>query len=380
MNERDYYEVLGVSKDASQAEIKSAFRKLAKKYHPDLNKDNPSAAEKFKEVSEAYEVLGDETKRKNYDQFGKAGVNGAGFNGFNGSQGFNADFSDLGDIFDSFFGSGFGGGSPFGGSSRSSGFRKTRGEDLLKRVNLTFKEAIYGCEKEFTLDVYSDCSKCNGEGGLNSKTCSKCHGSGTVATEQHTILGSFLSKSTCPNCHGTGKEYEKVCDKCYGNGYNKETKTITVTVPAGIDTGDRLRLPKKGNPGSHGGENGDLYLEFVVAAHDYYMRSGDDISLVVPLSLTEAILGCKKEIPTLYGNVKLSVPAGTCTGDEQRIKGKGVENKAKHSKGNMYIKFKVVMPNKLTRDQKKLIDELSKTELETKELKEFNKFTEKEDK
>lgn len=378
-NDRDYYEVLGVSKDASQDEIKSAFRKLAKKYHPDLNKDDPNAADKFKELSEAYEVLGDEQKRKQYDQFGKAGVNGAsGFNGYGGGfdgfqGGFSASFDDLGDIFDTFFGDNFTN-AGFGRGRASS--RARDGSDLLKKISLTFEEAINGCEKSFDLNVTEPCETCNGEGGLKSKTCSRCHGSGTVTNEQNSIFGSFLSKTTCPECHGTGKVYEEVCPDCHGTGVKRSRKTITVNVPAGINTGDRLRIPKKGNPGSNGGENGDLYLEFEVGEHKFFRRDGDDIYLDVPITICEAIMGCKKDIPTLYGNVKLNIPSGTQSGDEQRLRGKGVDNKAKHSKGNMYVRFRVVTPTKLTRDQKKLIEQLDSTDLYSKQIEEFNKFTE----
>lgn len=374
-NDKDYYEVLGVSRDASQDEIKSAFRKLAKKYHPDLNKDDPTAADKFKEVSEAYEVLGDEQKRKQYDQFGKAGVSGAsGFNGYGGFDGFQGGFSgfdDLGDIFDSFFGDSF---SQNGYTRRKSSTARD-GSDLLKKIHLTFDESINGCEKSFELDVTEECEKCHGEGGLKSKTCSRCHGSGTITSEQHSVFGSFLSKTVCPDCHGTGKTYEEVCPDCHGVGAIKSHKTITVNVPAGIATGDRLRIPRKGNPGINGGENGDLYLEFDVSEHEYFKRKGDDIHLDVPITICEAIMGCKKDIPTLYGNVKLNIPSGTQSGDEQRLRGKGVDNKAKHSKGNMYVRFRVVTPTKLTRDQKKLIEQLDVTDLYSKQIEEFNEFT-----
>lgn len=374
-DKRDYYEVLGVSKSASDAEIKSAFRKLAKKYHPDLNKDDPTAADKFKEAQEAYEVLSDENKRKQYDQFGHAGVNNAA-GGFGGSGfGFDASDIDLGDIFDSFFGGGFGG---FGSAgARSSGPRRQDGSDVLRRMNITFEDAIYGCEKDLELDVVEECSTCDGNGGLNSKSCNKCHGSGTITTEQHTILGSFLSKTTCPDCHGTGKTYEKECPDCRGKGQVKKHKTLTINVPAGIATGDRLRIAKKGSPGVNGGVHGDLYLEFIVAEHDYFKRENDDIYLDVPITVTEAILGCKKEIPTLYGTIKLNIPAATDSGDTQRVKGKGVDNKAKRSKGNMYVTFKVITPKRLSREQKKIIEQLNKTDLVDSEIEIFNKFTEK---
>ena len=377
-DKRDYYDVLGVSKDATAQEIKSAFRKKAKEFHPDLNKDNPNAAEKFKEAQEAYEVLSDENKRKMYDQYGHAGVNSGpggagGFGGFGG--GFDAGGFDFGDIFDSFFGGssgGFGGFSNMGGSSRT---RAQRGSDVLMRMKLKFDEAIYGCEKKFQLEVVEDCSKCHGEGGFDSKTCSTCHGQGTITTQQNTILGSFMSRTTCPDCNGTGKTFKKKCSDCGGTGKERKNKTITINIPEGIQTGDRQRLSGKGNPGVNGGPNGDLYIEFEVEEHDYFVRDGDDIYLEVPLTITEAILGCKKEIPTLYGNVKLNVTAGTDSGDKQRIRAKGVDNKYKRHKGDMYVVFKVYTPKKLSREQKILISKLENTDLDTKEIVDFNTFT-----
>ena len=375
-DKKDYYDVLGVSKDASDAEIKSAFRKLAKKYHPDLNKDDPSAAEKFKEAQEAYEVLSDEQKRSQYDRFGHAGVNNgaAGMGGMGGFSNFGGGFDvvDLGDIFDNFFGGAFGG---FGGGRSSS--RKSRGSDVLKKVKLTFDEAVFGCEKEFELDFIEDCSECDGKGGIGEETCSTCHGSGTITSEQHTILGSFLSKTTCPDCHGTGHTYKKKCTACGGKGKVKVHKTIKVNIPAGMDTGKRLRISGKGNPGANGGENGDLYLEFYVEEHDYYERDGDDIYLEIPLTITEAVLGCKKTIPTIHGNVSLNIPAGTNNLDKQRIKGKGIKNESTGNTGNMYLIFKVIVPKKLSRDQKKLFEKLDETSFDEKEIKDFNKFTEK---
>lgn len=377
-SKRDYYEVLGVDKNASDEEIKSAFRKLAKKYHPDLNKDNPDAAEKFKEIGEAYTVLSDPNKKQAYDQFGHAGVSGAsGPGGAGGFGGFDASSFDFGDIFDSIFGggfsnSGFGG---FGGFGDRGGSRQVRGSDVLMQMKLEFDEAIYGCEKKFTLDVTEDCESCDGEGGHDAKTCSTCHGAGTITQQQQTILGSFLSKSTCPDCHGTGKTYKTKCSDCHGTGKVTKKKKLTINIPAGIQTGDRQRVSGKGNPGAHGGPNGDLYIEFIVAEHEYFIRDNDDIYLEVPITITEALLGTKKEIPTLYGNVKLTISAGTNSGDKQRIKGKGVDNNLHRHKGDMYVVFKVYTPKKLSREQKQLIDKLSKTDLETREIEDFIRFT-----
>lgn len=376
-DKRDYYEVLGVDKNASADEIKSAFRKKAKQYHPDLNKDDPTAADKFKEAQEAYEVLSDDSKRKMYDQYGHAGVNNSYAGGGSGFGGFDASSFDFGDIFDSFFGgtntSGFSGFSNFGGQT-SSRSRAVRGSDVLMRMNLDFDEAVFGTEKKFNLDVVEECEECHGKGGFDPKDCETCHGTGTITSQRQTILGSFLSKTPCPDCHGLGKIYKRKCSECNGKGKIKKNKRITINIPAGVATGDRQRLSGKGNPGSNGGENGDLYIEYIVAEHDYYVRDNDDIYLEVPLTITEAILGCKKEIPTLYGNVKLTVPAGTDSGEKQKIRGKGVNNEYRRHKGDMYVIFKVYTPKKLTREQKDLITRLSDTELTTREIANFNKF------
>ena len=381
---RDYYEVLGVSKTASEQEIKSAFRKKAKEFHPDLNKDDPNAAEKFKEAQEAYSVLSDESKRKMYDQYGHAGVGngGPGAGGFGGYSNFDGAGFDFGDIFDSIFGgsaSGFGGFSNFGSGSSRQNSRATRGSDILMRMNLTFDEAIYGCEKKFNLDVVEDCEECHGHGGFDREECKTCHGQGTITTQQNTILGSFMSRTTCPDCNGIGRTYKRKCSECNGKGKIKKNKKLTINISEGINTGDRQRVSGKGNPGTNGGENGDLYIEFVVSDHDYFVRDNDDIYLEVPLSLTEDVLGCKKEIPTLYGNVKLNISAGTNSGDKQRIKGKGVNNSYRRHKGDMYVIFKVYTPKKLTREQKSLIEKLKDTDMTTRETNDFDKFVAKND-
>lgn len=369
MDKKDYYEVLGVQKNASQDEIKSAFRKLAKKYHPDVSKE-PDAEAKFKEIQEAYAVLSDEEKRKQYDQFGHAafqggaGGAGGGFGGFDFS-GFSYD-----DIFDNIFG-GFGG---FGGSSRRSSNRATKGNDSLVKMTLTFEEAVYGTKKEIELEVTETCDHCHGKGGFDETTCEHCHGSGTITSEQHTIFGSFLSKTTCPHCGGKGKSYKRKCSECNGTGKIRVEKELEIKVPAGVDTGNRLRLSGKGSVGTNGGPNGDLYIEFTVKEHEFYVRDEDDIYLEVPLTLTEAILGCKKEIPTLYGNVNLTVPSGSESGDKQRIKGKGIHNDSTHRKGDMYIVLKVITPKKLSKEQKRLIEMLDDTDLNDKEIDKFKRF------
>ncbi len=370
MTKKDYYEVLGVPKSASDAEIKSAFRKLAKKYHPDVSSE-PDAEAKFKEAQEAYAILSDEQRKKQYDQFGHAAFeNGGG--GAGGFGGFDASGFDFSDIFESIFGSGFG----FGGGSSSTS-RRTRGADRLMRIRLTFEEAVYGCEKAIKVDVNEECDECDGRGGFDETTCPACHGSGTVTTEQRTLFGTFASRSTCNKCGGLGKTFKNTCKHCGGQGSNRITKTITVTIPAGVDTGNRLRLSGKGEIGNNGGPAGDLYLEFVVEEHDFYERQSDDIYLEVPISVTEAILGCKKDIPTLYGNIKLTIPAGSNTGDKHRIKGKGVDNEAGRHKGDMYVIIDVRMPNKLSREQKKLFEKLEETDLEDNTINKFNNFARK---
>ena len=367
---RDYYDVLGVSKNASQDEIKSAFRKLAKKYHPDISKEE-NAAEKFKEAEEAYSVLSDESKRKQYDQFGSAAFDqNGGFGGASGFSGFNASDFDFSDIFDNIFGNSFG----FGSSGSRRGNVKTRGDDRLVKVTLEFEEAIFGCEKELNLNVIEECDECHGKGGFDEETCSRCHGSGTVTEQTRSIFGSFMSRSTCPDCNGTGRSFKKTCRHCSGTGRISRNKNITVNIPAGVDTGNRLRLSGKGEAGTNGGPNGDLYLEFYVKEHKFYQRVDDDIYLKVPLTITEAALGCKKTIPTIYGNIKLNIPAGSNSGDKQRIKEKGIRNETNRHKGDMYIILDVQTPYYLDREQKKILEKLADTDLSNPDINKFNKF------
>lgn len=367
MNKRDYYEILGVSKSASEAEIKSAFRKLAKKYHPDVSKE-PDAAEKFKEAQEAYAVLSDADKRRQYDQFGHAAFEqGAG-----GAGGFDFSGFDFSDIFGDIFGGGFG--FDFGGRGSSKN-RPRKGRDSLLQVDLTFEEAVFGCKKDITLNVTENCKECHGDGGFGEKTCPNCHGSGQVTTEQRTMFGIFMNKSTCTTCGGKGKTYDTSCKHCHGSGKVTEKKTLEVKVPAGVDTGNQLRLSGKGEAGSNGGPSGDVYLEFQVASHPIYIRDENDIYLKVPVSITEAVLGCKKEIPTLYGNVTLTIPAGTNTNDKHRLKGKGISDPNNGKKGDMYVLMNVIVPEKISKDQKKLFEKLSDTNLkDSKEFKTFEKY------
>ena len=367
MEKRDYYEVLGVSKNATDDEIKSAFRKLAKKYHPDINKD-PDAPAKFKEAQEAYAVLSDKDKRSKYDQFGHSAFDN--MQGGFGAGGF--DFSDfdinLDDILGNVFGSGFG----YSGRGRN---RKTRGSDLLKEVRLTFEEAVFGCEKDLKIDVNEKCPECNGEGGFDKTTCSNCHGTGTVTSEQRTLFGTFMTKSTCSVCGGSGNTFKRKCTKCHGDGRIRQNKTVTVKIPSGIDNGMRLRLSGKGEASPNGGENGDLYLEFSVTNHEYFERNGDDIILEVPLNIAEAALGCKKDIRTISSLITLAVPAGTETGDKQRIKGKGIKNSSTGNQGDMYIVFKVVTPTRLSKEQRYLFEQLLNTDMTNSEIDKFDRFT-----
>ena len=382
-SKRDYYEVLGVNKSATEAEIKSAFRKKAKEFHPDLNKDNPDAEQKFKEAQEAYSVLSDQNKKAMYDQYGHAGVHqgassAGGYGGYSG--GFSSQDFDFGDIFDSIFGggTGFGGFSGFGGGQQTT--RAHRGADALMRMQISFEEAVYGTEKKFSIDVTEDCDECDGKGGFDSEKCSTCHGSGTITAQQQTILGSFMTKTTCPDCKGLGKTYKKKCKECNGTGKETKNKKITINIPSGVNTGDRQRISGKGHPGSNGGVNGDLYIEFIVEEHEYFVRDGADIYLEVPITISEAILGCKKSIPTIHGNVKVNIPAGTDSGDKQRIRGKGVEDNYRNVTGDMFIIFKVVTPKKLSREEKKLIEKLNTTLSKDSDITKFDKFTKENDK
>lgn len=368
MNKKDYYEVLGVDKNASEQDIKRAFRRLAKKYHPDVSKE-PDAEEKFKEAQEAYAVLSDQQKRQQYDQYGHAA-----FDQMNGGAGFDFSDFDFGDIFDGLFGSSFGG---FGGFGRRTSNGPRKGSDKLMRINIDFEDAVFGTTKKINIDVNDKCSECNGKGGKGEKTCSTCHGSGAITQEQRTILGSFMSRTTCPDCQGKGITYQSSCSKCHGNGTIRKNTDIEVKVPAGIDTGNRLRVTGKGETGYNGGPNGDLYLEFSVKDHPIYVRDDYDIYLELPITITDAVLGCKKEIPTLYGNVKLNIPAGTQNGDKHRLKSKGIKHINSSIKGNMYVIINVVIPTKIDKKQKKHFEDLAKTNLETIEFKKINEYLKK---
>ena len=366
MAKKDYYETLGVEKGASADEIKSAYRKLAKKYHPDINKE-AGAADKFKEIGEAYSVLGDEQKRKMYDQYGSAafeqgaGPNPGGFSGFEGFSGFQGFDVNLDDIIDDFM-------SGFGYSGRRRSNRAAKGDDILIRVDLTFMEAAKGCEKDIELDVNDACPECDGKGGHNPKTCTRCGGSGRVITETRSILGIIQSQSTCPECGGSGQVFESVCSRCRGKKQVRNRRTLSVEIPEGVSTGERIRISGKGGAGINGGPNGDVYLEFRVDKHPIFERDGLNIYLTLPLTITEAVLGAKKEIPTLSGTVILDIAPGTQNGDKLKLRGKGI------AKNDMYVIISVVIPERLDRKQKDLFKELSNTKLDNGEYKKIEKY------
>lgn len=351
-DKRDYYEVLGVAKGASDDEIKKAHRKLAKKYHPDLNRDNPEAAEKFKELNEAYEVLSDKDKRAKYDQFGFAGVDpnyGAGQGGFGG--GF--DMGDLGDIFGSFFGGGFG-----GSSSRSRRNAPQRGETLQQRIMLSFEEAAFGCEKEITINRTESCDECGGTGaekGTSVETCSNCHGSGVVMQTQRTPLGMFQTQGACPNCRGTGKIIRKPCKKCGGTGKMRKSRTLKVKIPAGIDDGQSIQLRGQGNAGVNGGPSGDVIVTISIRPHPLFTRDGNNVICEIPISFPQAALGDTLQVPTIDGKVEYTIPEGTQTGTVFRLRGKGIQNVNGRGRGDQYVRVNIEVPTHLTDHQKHLL-------------------------
>ena len=349
---RDYYEVLGIEKGASEDEIKKAFRKLAKKYHPDVNKA-PDAEEKFKEINEAYEVLSDPQKRATYDQFGFAGMDGAsGFNGFSAGG-----FDDLGDIFSSFFGGDMG----FGGRSSRANTGPMRGDDLLKRLEIDFMEACFGTTKTIRLNVDETCSACGGTGAASPsdiETCSTCRGRGSILTQQRSILGVVQSQRVCPDCGGTGKHVRKVCPKCAGKGYETKTQTVEVRIPKGINSGQRLRVAGKGGRGSNGGPNGDLYLEILVRPHEKFIRDGKNILLEIPVSAIDATLGTTLDVPTINGEVTMKIPAGTQEGTQLRLKGEGVPDSRGGKAGDQLCTVRIQIDKKLTAKEKQLYEQL----------------------
>lgn len=365
MAKRDYYEVLGIQKGASDDEIKKAYRKMAKKYHPDINKEK-DAEEKFKEVNEAYEVLSDPQKKATYDQFGHAGMDGAQFGGGQGFGG--AGFGGFEDIFGSFFGGGFGGGS---GRRQQSGPRK--GNDRFMQMRVEFMDAIFGKSETVTLEVDEQCSHCHGSGAESAsdvETCPTCHGSGRVVTQQRTPFGTFQSEAACPECNGSGKRIKKKCHKCNGKGYEHKRVKLDIKIPAGIQSGQQVRVPNKGERGSNGGPNGDLYIEILVSRHKNFVRDGNDIRISIPISAVDAALGCEVDVPTVYGDVSLKIPAGTQHGTQMRLRDKGVKS-PRGAQGDQYVEIRVEIPTKLTKEEKELYEKLKKA---GKEESVFDKF------
>lgn len=351
MEKRDYYEVLGIEKSASKDEIKKAYRKLSKKYHPDLNKE-PGAEEKFKEIAEAYEVLSDDQKRARYDQFGHQDPNQGfgGFGGFSSSEG----FGGFEDIFSSFFGG--------GGRTRRDPNAPRKGDDLQYRMTISFEEAVFGKEKEIEIPREETCDTCHGTGakpGTSKETCSYCNGSGQTSETVNTPFGQMVNRRTCSHCQGTGQIIKEKCSTCHGAGTVKKRKKIKVNIPAGVDDGQQLRLSGQGEAGINGGPSGDLYIVFHVRASDKFERDGDDIYLELPITFPQAALGDEIEVPTIHGKVKMKIPAGTQSGDRFRLKGKGVKNVHGYGNGDQHIIVQIKTPKKLTEKQKDLLREFA---------------------
>ncbi len=348
-DKRDYYEVLGVDKSVSDDELKKAYRKAAKKYHPDLNPGDKEAEQKFKEVNEAYEVLSDKEKRARYDQFGHAGVDpnyGAGTGGYGG--GFTGDFGDLGDIFSSFFGGGFGGG------RQSNPNAPRRGNDTAAAVNLSFEEAAKGCRKTVKVTKIDNCKECGGSGaekGSTPKTCPVCHGTGQVSATQRTPFGVMQTQKVCDNCHGRGKIIDKPCHTCAGKGRIRHTVEQTVDIPAGIDDGQVINL-RGGDAGANGGPAGDLRINVNVRPHPIFERNGYDVYCEIPITFAQAALGDEIVVPTLDGKVKFTIHEGTQPGDEFKLRGKGIQRLNYAGKGDEYVKITVEVPRDLSKAQK----------------------------
>ena len=347
MNNTEYYDRLGVSKDASQDEIKRAYRKMSKKYHPDINKE-PGAEEKYKEVQEAYETLSDDQKRAAYDQYGPDGANGfggqGGFGGFDGGAG----FGGFEDIFSSFFG---------GGATRNPNAPR-QGDDLQYRVNLSFEEAIFGAEKEVHYNREATCKICSGSGakpGTSPVTCGRCHGQGVINVDTQTPLGMMRRQVTCDVCHGTGQEIKEPCQTCHGTGHEKQSHKVSVKIPAGVETGQQIRLAGQGEAGFNGGPYGDLFVIINVNPSDKFTRDGSTIYYTHNISFVQAALGDTVEVPTVHGNVEMTIPAGTQTGKTFRLKGKGAPRLRGGSQGDQHVTVKIVTPTKLNDAQKEAL-------------------------
>ena len=347
MNNTEYYDRLGLSKDASQDEIKRAYRKLSKKYHPDINKE-PGAEEKYKEILEAYETLSDAQKRAAYDQYGPDGANGFGgqgsFGGFDGGAG----FGGFEDIFSSFFG---------GGATRNPNAPR-QGDDLQYRVNLSFPEAVFGAEKEIHYNREVTCKTCSGSGakpGTSPVTCGRCHGHGVINVDTQTPLGMMRRQVTCDVCHGTGQEIKDPCQTCHGTGREKQSHTVSVKIPAGVETGQQIRLAGQGEAGFNGGPYGDLFVVINVNPSDKFTRDGSTIYYTLNISFVQAALGDTVEVPTVHGNVEMVIPAGTQTGKTFRLKGKGAPRLRGGSQGDQLVTVKIVTPTKLNDAQKEAL-------------------------
>lgn len=360
-DKRDYYEVLGVDKNASAADIKKAYKKMARKYHPDLNRDDPKTAEeKFKEVNEAYDVLKDPQKKAQYDQFGHDafanGMGGGGAGGFGGFGGFGqggfGGGEGFGDIFDMFFGGG-------GGRSRRQNGPE-RGADLRYDLEITFEEAAFGKEAELEIPRTEECDTCHGSGaaaGSSPETCPDCHGTGTQNITQNTPFGRMVQQTTCRHCHGTGKIVKNPCSDCHGTGRKKVRRKVKVKIPKGVDQGSRVRVTGGGEAGIRGGERGDLYVYIFVKPHKIFQREGSDVIVEVPISFVQAALGDKIQVPTLDGPVEVKVPAGIQSGKVLRLKGKGVPHLRDSARGDEHVIIKVLTPQNLNQRQKELLKE-----------------------
>ncbi len=348
MSKRDYYEVLGVDRNATQEEIKKAYRKLARKYHPDVNK-SPDAEERFKEVKEAYDTLSDPQKRAQYDQFGHSDS----FQGFGGGGASASDFGGFSDIFDMFF----------GGGTRRNPNAPRQGADLEYTMTLDFEEAVFGVEKVIEIPREETCDTCNGTGakpGTSPTSCPHCNGTGQISIEQSTPFGRVINRRICHYCNGTGRYIREKCTTCAGKGKVRRRKKINVKVPAGIDDGHQLRLAGQGEAGINGGPPGDLFIIFNVRPHEFFVRDGDDIYCEMPVTFAQVALGDEIEVPTLTGKVKLKIPAGTQTGTSFRLRNKGVPNVHGRGQGDMHVKVRVVTPTNLSEREKELIREFSK--------------------
>ncbi|MBR4022086.1 MAG: molecular chaperone DnaJ [Ruminococcus sp.] len=349
-DKRDYYDVLGIQKGASEDEVKKAFKKKAREFHPDLHPDDPTCEAKFKEVNEAYEVLSDADKRSRYDQFGHDGVDNAFGDGFGG-------FGDMGDILENIFG-GFGGGFGFGGGGRSTANAPKRGQDINEAIVIDFMEACSGKKHELKINRMAQCDACNGTGassGTSAEVCPDCQGRGSVKTTQRTPFGAISSTKPCPHCGGKGKIIKNPCQKCRGLGRARTTKTVSFDIPAGIADGQTIRLSGQGDCGSNGGPSGNLNVTISVRPHQLFTRDGYDIHCEIPVTFTQAVLGDEITVPTIDGNVKYNISEGTQTGTVFRLKGKGVKKLNRTERGHQYVKITVEVPKNLSKKQKELL-------------------------